>query len=132
MLPILLHQKRIRYLIFGAWNTVFGYFAGIGLYYSLRHWLHIIPISCIANILAITMSFLTYKIFVFQTKGNWLLEYCRCYIVYGGVAIVGVLVLWVLVDVLGVAFWIGQGLVIVIAVIASYVSHEKFTFNKTL
>jgi putative flippase GtrA len=72
----------------------------------------------------------TYKMFVFQTKGNWLAEYLRTYLVYGGIAIVGIGLLWILVDGLVLPFWIAQGLVIAVTVVISYLSHSRFTFRQ--
>ena len=84
----------------------------------------------LANILNISMSFLTYKIFVFKTRGNWLSEYVRCYVVYGNIAIVGMLLIWLMVDFFMVPFWIAQALILLITVIISYVAHARFTFKK--
>ena len=78
-----LERRPLRYLLAGGWNTVFGYATSVGLYALLADMLHITLIAGIASIVSITMSFLTYKIFVFKTSGNWLIEYGRSYLVYG-------------------------------------------------
>lgn len=124
-----LGTKKTRYLLAGGWNTLFGYATSITLYYTFSDRLHVIEIGVLGNIIAITMAFLTYKLYVFQTKGNWLLEYFRSYLVYGGVALLGVGMLWILVDGLRIPFWLAQGLVIVVAVAISYISHARFTFR---
>ncbi|MBU3625036.1 GtrA family protein [Polynucleobacter sp. JS-Safj-400b-B2] len=125
-----LEHKPLRYLLAGGWNTVFGYGISVGLYALLADMLHITVIAAIANIFAITMSFLTYKLFVFKTSGNWLLEYGRSYIVYGGMAIFGIILIWIFVDILGWQIWYAQALVILITVGASYLGHKFFTFKK--
>ena len=66
----LMNNPKMRYLIAGGWNTVFGYSAGVVLYYLMREQFHIVIIGVIGNVLAISMSFLTYKLFVFKTKGG--------------------------------------------------------------
>lgn len=108
---------------------MFGYITGVVLFYSLTNYLHLTVIALLANIIAITMSFLTYKIFVFKTHGNWLREYFRSYLVYGGMALVGIGLLWIMVDGLHIPFWIAQGLVIFSTVIISYFGHSRFTFK---
>ncbi len=108
---------------------MFGYGTGVGLYYAFSSYLHITIIALLANILSITMAYLTYKLFVFQTQGNWLREYFRSYIVYGGMALLGIGMLWIMVDGLKIPFWIAQGLVVVATVIISYISHSRFTFK---
>lgn len=123
-------KKMLRYLIVGGFNTVFGYFVTVGLYYTLRSHLHIVVIGVIANVVCITVSFMTYKLFVFNSSGSWWREYLRCYIVYGGSALIGIAGLWLLVNVLGVPFWLAQGLLMVISVVISFAGHDRFTFKK--
>ena len=126
-----LDNRKIRYLLAGGWNTLFGYSTGVVLYYAFSRYLHITVIALLANILAITMAYLTYKLFVFQTQGNWLSEYFRSYLVYGGMALLGIGFLWVMVDGLNIPFWLAQGLVVVATVIISYFSHSRFTFKSS-
>jgi putative flippase GtrA len=123
-------STKVRYLLAGGWNTLFGYLVGLSIYYGLDGMVGVVAVGIMANIVAITMAFVTYKLFVFQTKGNWLSEYLRAYLVYGATAVVGIGLLWILVDGLGVRFWIAQGLVIVITVVVSYLSHSRFTFKR--
>lgn len=132
MLLRLIHDRRLRYLLVGGWNTGFGYLISIVLYQWLAHRLHIVLIGIIANIINISMSFLTYKIFVFRTRGNGLYEYLRCYVVYGAGAIIGIVALWLLVDGLRFPFWIAQGIVVAVTVVVSYFGHLLFTFRKKL
>lgn len=120
----------MRYLIAGGWNTAFGYFATVVLYYLLSMRLHIVAIGILANIICISMSFLTYKLFVFKSQGEWIREYFRSYVVYGGSAVIGISGLWFLVDMIGIPFWLAQAVLMVAGVIVSYVGHDKFTFNK--
>lgn len=126
----MLDSRKIRYLVGGGWNTLFGYTLSIGLYNLLSNRIHIIGIAIIANVFAISMAFLTYKLFVFQTKGNWWKEYLRSYLVYGNTVLVSIVMLWVLVDFMAIPFWIAQGLIIIITVIMSYIGHSRFTFSK--
>jgi putative flippase GtrA len=132
MFNIKLESKKIRYLLAGMWNTLFGYCVSVALYYALTKHLHLIFILVIANICAITMSFLTHKYFVFKTKGDWWSEYIRSYLVYGSTALFGIVLLWITVDYLGVPFWFAQALIILLAVIGSYLGHKHFTFSKRL
>lgn len=115
----------------GGWNTMFGYGVGVALYDTLSPYLHILGIGAIANIIAISMSFLTYKLLVFKTVGHWLPEYLRSYVVYGGTALLGTLLLWLFVDGLKISIWIAQGLIIVSTVVISYIGHARFTFRQS-
>lgn len=118
-----------RYLLVGGFNTLVGYGLGVGLYLTLADRLHILVIGVIANILAISVSFTTYKYLVFRSPGRWLMEYLRSYLVYGGSALVGIMLLWLLVDGLHMPIWLAQGLAMLITVVASYLGHDRFTFR---
>lgn len=119
-----------RYLMVGGFNTLVGYGLGVGLYLALSDRLHILVIGVIANVLAITVSFTTYKYLVFRSPGRWLAEYLRSYLVYGGSALIGIMLLWLLVDGLRLPIWLAQGLAIILTVIASYLGHDRFTFRR--
>ena len=75
------------------------------------------------------MSFFTYKIFVFQTVGNWLQEYLRSYVVYGAMAIFSIFSLDILINYLKFNIWTAQALTIILGVIISYLGHRNFTFK---
>lgn len=123
-------RQGIRYLLVGALNTAFAYFVSVSLYYTLNRHLHIVAIGAIANVVCITEAFVAYKLFVFRSRGRWLQEYLRCYVVYGGNALIGIAGLWLLVSVIGIPFWIAQAMLMVLGIVISYVGHDRFTFNK--
>jgi putative flippase GtrA len=78
----------VRYLLVGAWNTLFGY----GCFFLLvKLFLHVLPArpaltasiaSVVATVVNVTVSFLGYKWFVFRTQGNYWREYSRSMLVY--------------------------------------------------
>lgn len=123
---------KIRYLVAGAWNTFFGYAVGPMIYYGLQSRMHVVLVGVLSYASSITMAFITYKLFVFKTKGGWLSEYFRAYIVYGGSATIGIGVLWGFVDGFGMPFWIAQAVLVFATTISSYVGHSKFTFRRRL
>jgi len=120
---------KVRYLVIGSWNTIFGYCLGVSLFVLMNKHFHIVFIACVANIIAISMSFFTYKKFVFKTNGNWVSEYIRCYVVYGFNAVLGIFLLWFFVDIVRVNIWISQGLSILFTVFISFFLHKNFTFK---
>ena len=113
----------------GVWNTLFGYVLSLILYSTLHSRVHIIIISVMANVIAITVAFIVYKFFVFKTKGNYLKEYFRMYITYGLSAIIGTLSIWFLVDKLSMEFWLSQILITIFLVIFTYIFNQKYTFK---
>lgn len=124
-------KSGVRYLVGGGVNTIFGYVISLALYYRLHQELNLVFILMITNIVSITFSFLIYKIFVFKTKGNWIKEYLRCYLVYGFTAILSSACIWILVEKITLSYWIAQALAITIIIIASYTLHNNYTFKVT-
>jgi putative flippase GtrA len=124
-------RREWRYLLVGGFNTLVGYSLGVGLYLALSPLLHILVIGVIANFLAITVSFTTYKHLVFRTHGHWLEEYLRSYVVYGGTAVLGIMLLWLLVDGLRLPIWVAQGIAMLLTVIVSYFGLARFTFRRS-
>ena len=120
----------VRYLCVGGWNTVFGMGVYALLHTAFGEKTHYLLLAIPANILAITNAFICYKLFVFKTSGtNLLLEYLRCYLVYGGGALVNMGILW-----LAVSYWgwhpsLANILATTIITIISYFGHKLFTFR---
>lgn len=129
MIKRFFRSKKFRYLLVGGWNTVFGYSTGVGLYKILEHRWPFPLIGVVANVLSISMSFVTYKTLVFRTQGRWLQEYLKSYLVYGFTAVVGIVAMWLLVRHFAIPIWYAQGLVIGLTVAASYVGHSRLTFR---
>ncbi len=126
----MIDAQKLRYLVVGGVNTVVGYGISVGAYQQLVGSLHIFVIGILANIVAITFSFLTYKTLVFRSNGHWLQEYLKAYVVYGGVAVFGIFLLWLFVNKIGLSIWIAQGLVTMLTVAVSYIGHKRYTFSK--
>ena len=125
-----MQSDRVRYLIAGAWNTFFGYSLAVLLFLALTDKLHTVIIALIANFFAILMSFTTYKIFVFRSRGNWRREFIRAFMVYGNMALTSIGLLWILIDIIKLNIWLSQALTLVLTVSLSYFLHKKFTFRQ--
>ena len=121
----------LLYLAAGGWNTVFG----LGLYWLAYRLfgerVHYMVIAVAVNVLAITNAFLCYKLIVFRTKGNWLREYVKCWIVYGGGALVSMALMWLMVGLSGLNPVLANFIGTFIVVIASYFGHKFFSFRST-
>ncbi len=128
----------VRYVVVGAWNTLFGYATFAALTALLAP---VIPYSYMAasllsSVVNITVAFLGYKWFVFKTKGNYLREWARCVVVYSGSIAVSLALLPVLVAIISHATqykreapYIAGALLTVVSVVFSFVGHRKFSFR---
>jgi putative flippase GtrA len=79
----------IRFLMVGGFNTAFSFALYSGLVIVLGHLFPNLGKPLIADLaftistpIGITVAFLCYKHFVFRTKGNYLKEWLRCFVVY--------------------------------------------------
>ena len=80
----------LRYICVGVFNTVFGYCTFALTLHLLNHavpqrflYLTVIAASILSTPLNITVAYFGYKIFVFKTRGNYLIEWFKCFGVYG-------------------------------------------------
>lgn len=129
MLSKAIKTQEFRYLMAGVWNTGFGYVTGLWLYFLFKNIIPLWVILSISNIISITVAFITYKLFVFKKRGNWILEYCKSYLVYGFGAIITSAITIFLVNNIGIEFWLSQGFAIGFVVCITYIGHKKFTFK---
>jgi putative flippase GtrA len=131
-----------RYLCVGGFNTVFGY-GTFALVLTLlnrvvpNHLMYLTAVlaSVISTPLNITVAYFGYKIFVFKTKGNYLLEWLKAFAVYGTGMIPGLVALGgltrLLQSVMGKALagYVAGAVVIGLSTIYSFVGHKKVTFR---
>ena len=123
------HEEQIKYVVVGGWNTVFGFFAFIALYYSLNRIIHYTIILTASYIVSITNAYLCYKFLVFKTKGNYFREYFRFYLVYGVAYLINLGLLPVAVELFKIKVVIAQILIMLITILISYLGHKNFTFK---
>lgn len=127
-----------RYLLIGAANTIFGYgcFAAFTALLSgvIPH--SYIVANVIASIINITVSYLNYKFFVFQTKGNYVREWLRSIAVYSGGIVISTALLPVLVLAIrratsfdAAAPYLAGAILIACTTLYSFVGHQRFTFR---
>ena len=121
--------RAARYLIVGGWNTLFGIGAYALLYEMLHAHVNYLVLVIPANILAITNAYICYKFFVFKSRDNYIREYLRCYAVYGGGIVLGFVLMYPLVGILGLHPILAQCLCVIISIGCSYVGHKHFTFG---
>lgn len=147
-----------RYLLVGIWNTLFGYVMFVLFNHLLTPVIHnqyftAITASVLGNIAGITNAFIGYKYIVFKSRGNFLREYLRCYLVYGAAIAVNLLALPLLMALLNrylavhpmtlfpssklqfildtsQSANIAAAMLISVTVTMSYFGHRNFSFKK--
>ncbi len=132
-------RQFVRYILVGGFNTCFGYGVFALLNWSLRGLgsFSYMYAAVLANVIAITVAFLGYKWFVFKTRGNYLMEWIRCFGVYGGGALIGLAAMPILVPILRhvlhrpeKAPYIAGALLMIVTVVFSFLGHKNFSFRQ--
>jgi putative flippase GtrA len=134
-------QQFGRFLLVGGFNTVFNYllfavlnwsFDGLGSYSYMYA-------AVLAGFISITVSFLMYKWFVFRTSGNYLVEWIRCFGVYGTSALITLGGLPIVVTILRrimhrpeLAPYVGGAIMTAVTVLFSFVGHRNFSFRRAI
>lgn len=129
-----------RYFLVGLWNTAFAY--GSYAFFTAildRHMpASYMAGSALSSVLNITVSFLGYKWFVFRTSGNYMREWWRALMVYGGSILLGLVFLPPAVFAVRSATGNAQrapyiaGLLLLAGqIVLSFLGHRRFTFRQT-
>ena len=121
--------EKIRFVLVGGFNTVFG-FSFFALLYSLLYSnTHYLVILIFSNFVAMTVAFFMLKFFVFRTKHNYLKELLRCFTTYSVIFSLNSALLYLLVDLLNCHVIASQFFITIIIVILSYMGHKHFSFK---
>ena len=123
------HEEKIRYLLAGSWNTVFGYAAFAAMFFFWGNNIHYMAIMIISYIVSISNAYISYKFFVFKTKGNYLREYLRFYLVYGFAFILNIIMLPLSVEIFQINPLISQAAIVLFTAVFSYIGHKNFSFD---
>ncbi len=123
-------SQKSRFLVLGAWNTLFGYGAFAVGFLMLGSWLHYAAIAVLAHALAITQAFLTQRHLVFRSKEPWQMEFLRFNITHLGTFLLGLAGLALVVNAFDMHPILAQGMVLAVTVVVAYIAHSRFSFRR--
>jgi putative flippase GtrA len=124
------NSTSLRYLIAGGWNTAFGYASLALLYYFFSDKIQYLFLIVFATIINITNAYVCHKYFVFKTKGNYIKEYLRYYVVYSVPIGMGFVAFPLCIEVLKMNFYLTQAMLTAITVFISYFGHKYVSFKQ--
>ena len=126
---ILNDTVKVRFIFAGIVNTVFGLSAYPILYYSLEKFdLHYLVILFICQVICITFSYGTNKVFVFKTTDNVVREYIKFSSFYMSYFLVNLVALPFMVEILKMNPIFAQILFTFVVVVSSFFWHSKISF----
>ena len=131
------HQKKIRFVLVGIWNTIFGYLVFVACDYLFERffsprYIAYMSAAVLSNILAITNAYIFHRLITFQSKvhGKGIItEFARFFSTYIFSIILGLILLPVSVELLGIEPRISAALLIPVTIIISYIGHSRFSFR---
>jgi putative flippase GtrA len=124
-----LQYEKLRYLVTGGVNTAFAYGMFALSYYVLAAHVHYMFTLVSTTVLNITVAYVNHKFFVFRTRGNYLREYLRYYVVYAAPIALGFVVFPLGIEVLHLNAYLTQALNTVVTVVLSYLGHKHISFR---
>ncbi|MHB1136901.1 MAG: GtrA family protein [Coriobacteriia bacterium] len=129
------HGEKLRFLVVGGWNTLFS----VAILWVLDQLIPYDPQSILQKelvlvaswVISVTQNFFTFKLLVFRTKGNWLREYAKMYMIYAVTFVVQSVLMQLISYVFGLSvFWANLPTILVVTIM-SYVGHKYFTFRES-
>jgi putative flippase GtrA len=131
------HQKKVRFVLVGAWNTIFGYLVFVACDYLFERffsprYVAYMSAAVLSNILAIINAYIFHKHITFQStvRGKGILiEFARFFSTYLFSMILGLILLPISVEALGIEPRISAALLIPVSTVISYIGHSRFSFR---
>lgn len=124
-----LDSTKVRYLIVGIWNTLFGLAVFAALLFALEDITGYVGVLTISMVISVLQSHLTQRIFVWSTSSRYGKELLRFSSVYVAQYILNLSLLWFAVEicsfpVLNSQLFIAAGLIVIF-----YFVNKKWTFR---
>lgn len=129
-IALVVRSEKVRYLLVGGYNTLFGYALFVALVLGLGDWLHYLVVLVISHLIAVTNAYYAYRMFVFRDAATGLRSYFRFQSVYIATLGFNALALPLLVEVVHLGAILAQGIVTIFTVVVSYALHKRFSFAK--
>jgi putative flippase GtrA len=123
------HQVKIRYLLTGLLNTLFGLGMFPFLYFALdaKHF-HYIVILIMSQSICIVFAYLTNKHMVFKTNGGYMMEFLKFSTFHFIYFLLNLAILPLLVEIIHLTPVIAQAFFSITVIISSYFWHSQITF----
>jgi putative flippase GtrA len=131
------HRVKIRFVIIGIWNTIFGYSVFFGfdtLFARLmsRRYGAYLTAMALSNILAILNAYVFHKHITFgsDVRGRgMIMEFIRFTTTYLATICLSLALMPIFVEIAHLDPKVAAALVILISAVVSYVGHRRFSFS---
>ena len=122
-------NRKLRFLIVGGWNTLFGYLCFYGLYLLAANRVHYLIVTAVAHFINIIQAYVMHRWLVFRSDDKVTKEFLRFNASYIGTFLFGLLAMFLLVEAAALSPPVAQAIVILMNVVLSYVLHSRVSFR---
>lgn len=119
----------MRFLLAGAYNTVFGYAVFSLLFFALGRSVHYLLIGVVANFIAMVSAFIVHRTLVFRSSDRWQSSFVRFYVSQLVALGFGIAALYWLVEYGHFKPLVAQAAIMTASVALTYVLHRRFSFR---
>lgn len=128
----LLQNQKVRFVLVGGFNTVLGYVTFSALTLRVFHDVRFgyLLSLVVSYAIGISVAFVLYRRLVFVVQGQVVRDFARFVSVYALSIGINAAVLPILVEVVGVPPVVGQGAVVLVTTLLSFVGHRSFSFRR--
>jgi putative flippase GtrA len=124
------HEK-IKFLVVGGFNTVFGFAVFSILQLALGAQITYFGSLYGAHIVSSTVAFILYRTYVFPVSGPWLRDYYRFQLIYVVPLLVNTFLLPFFVHLVHLDVFVAQAVTTVLLAVASFFGHKYFSFRRS-
>lgn len=122
--------QELRFLLAGAYNTVFGYLTFTLLYFLLHTRIHYLVVALLCQPVSLTSAFIVHRNLVFKSQEQWQRSFIRFNLSQLAAFLFGVVGLYSLVRFGHLAPLVAQALVVTASVLVTYLLHRHFSFRR--
>jgi putative flippase GtrA len=133
------YHEKIRFLIVGAWNTIFGYLVFVGFdilftSFCAKRYVAYMSAAVLSNILAIINAYIFHKHITFKSKVKGIgifYEFLKFSTTYLVTFCLSLILLPLFVEILYMDPKIAAAAVILCCTVISYLGHSRFSFRRS-
>ncbi len=120
---------KLRFLLAGGYNTVFGYLVFSGMYLLFGRWIHYLVIGVLAHFIAVISAFVVHRHLVFRAADAWRRSFIRFNLSQLVALGFGMSCLYSLVTWGHLSPLVAQAIVVAASVLLTYALHRHFSFR---
>tara|TARA_B100001093_G_scaffold28052_1_gene24508 strand:- start:1010 stop:1417 length:408 start_codon:yes stop_codon:yes gene_type:complete len=124
----LIDNQKIKYVLVGSYNTLFGYLTFVLIFYNFSDVASHSLLLGITHFIAVTHNFFTYKRWVFNVKENLLKNYFKFHQVCLLLYIINLILFLCFTKMMNMNIYFAQGLILVIIIILGYFMNKSYSF----